>query len=530
MSGSLPAAGSPDSRRHDDGRMTLGEALYKWLGISPAQQPANHYRLLGTSQYEADPEVISAAADRQMGHIRTYQAGPHSDLSQQILNQIAAAKVCLLNAAKRAEYDGALRSGVVPANPAAESSAAAAEQPAPAPQEEPEADPLDYSAAPSFTRTKAARRRDSADSRLPLLTVAFVVPAALLVAAMLIFSDNKAPPVADNDVAENHVAPKPKQKPKPATHAVATPQRKPEPAVPEVSPAAPEVRPATPEVPATSPSPAAPVTPAPATQPDPTPPVSASPAAPNQPAQPDKPPVTAPAPEKPDPATPSSNAITVAADCKEDVTKVSLTAEGVPEKEVVMLEILQLEGFPTAAKMQPSAKVNGADGLRIALRSEEPRAEVRLQLVGTGSKRTLKVTPMMIIPGMEPAPFTTTRLDDAEKTLPDQIKDMKERIDASVAHCKELDDQLTALRAQIRPAMNPATAIPLNSQIAAAQADLKRENTLQKTLQRKLPPLEHRLERLPALVELVESMAGAKIHFRAFYIVDGKEVELQQTE
>ncbi len=81
----------------------------KWLGIPQWEQPADHYRLLGITVFEHDPDVIEAAADRQMAHIRNYQSGHHSELSQTILNELAAARVCLLNAEKKKAYDEQLR-------------------------------------------------------------------------------------------------------------------------------------------------------------------------------------------------------------------------------------------------------------------------------------------------------------------------------------------------------------------------------------------------------------------------------------
>ena len=81
----------------------------KWLGIPPKDQPPNHYRLLGIELFESDPDVISNAADARMAHIRTFQTGPYSEWSQKLLNEIAAAKVCLLNPEKKAEYDAQLR-------------------------------------------------------------------------------------------------------------------------------------------------------------------------------------------------------------------------------------------------------------------------------------------------------------------------------------------------------------------------------------------------------------------------------------
>ena len=81
----------------------------KWLGIPPQDQPPNHYRLLGIELFERDPDVIANAADGRMAQIKNFQAGRHSERSQEILNEVAAAKVCLLNAQKRSAYDTQLR-------------------------------------------------------------------------------------------------------------------------------------------------------------------------------------------------------------------------------------------------------------------------------------------------------------------------------------------------------------------------------------------------------------------------------------
>jgi hypothetical protein len=85
------------------------DPYHKWLGIPPADQPPNLYRLLGLSLFEDDPEVIQAAAERQMAHVRKYQLGQHSQTSQKILNEIAAAKICLLKPEQRSAYDSELR-------------------------------------------------------------------------------------------------------------------------------------------------------------------------------------------------------------------------------------------------------------------------------------------------------------------------------------------------------------------------------------------------------------------------------------
>jgi hypothetical protein len=89
-----------------------GEAFdpyHKWLGIAPQQQPPHYYRLLGIDVFEEDPDVIAAAADRQMAHVRSYQSGRHAEASRRLLNELAAARICLLSPKKKQVYDAALR-------------------------------------------------------------------------------------------------------------------------------------------------------------------------------------------------------------------------------------------------------------------------------------------------------------------------------------------------------------------------------------------------------------------------------------
>jgi hypothetical protein len=89
-----------------------------WLGIAPHEQPADHYRLLGLSRFEADAGRIAAAADERMALVRSFQVGPRRAFTQKLLNELSAARVCLLSAATKAAYDASLYSrgaGVSPA-------------------------------------------------------------------------------------------------------------------------------------------------------------------------------------------------------------------------------------------------------------------------------------------------------------------------------------------------------------------------------------------------------------------------------
>lgn len=86
------------------------DAYHVWLGIPPEEQPPNYYRLLGLKQFEDNADAIEAAVDQRMAHLRNYQTGKHSELSQTLLNQVAAVKGCLLNPQKKAKYDRGLKS------------------------------------------------------------------------------------------------------------------------------------------------------------------------------------------------------------------------------------------------------------------------------------------------------------------------------------------------------------------------------------------------------------------------------------
>lgn len=88
------------------------DPYHKLLGIAPKDQPPNHYRLLAIELFEADPEVIDAAANRLMAYLQQRATGKHAALSQKLLNEISAARVCLLNPRKKAEYDTTLRANL----------------------------------------------------------------------------------------------------------------------------------------------------------------------------------------------------------------------------------------------------------------------------------------------------------------------------------------------------------------------------------------------------------------------------------
>jgi hypothetical protein len=92
----------------------------EWLGIEPQQGGAaiDHYRLLGLMRFESDAARIAAAADERMALVRRFQVGPRAIHTQKLLNELSAAKLCLLSPSSKAAYDARLRTaGVPPASP-----------------------------------------------------------------------------------------------------------------------------------------------------------------------------------------------------------------------------------------------------------------------------------------------------------------------------------------------------------------------------------------------------------------------------
>ena len=90
------------------GGLSLDEVEMSLVRQAIAQSEGNQTRaaeLLGISRDEQEPGLIDAAAIRQTTHVRTYQTGKYADEANTVLNEIAAAQICLTDPAQRAAYD-----------------------------------------------------------------------------------------------------------------------------------------------------------------------------------------------------------------------------------------------------------------------------------------------------------------------------------------------------------------------------------------------------------------------------------------
>ncbi|MEM6690933.1 MAG: hypothetical protein AAF664_16005, partial [Planctomycetota bacterium] len=96
------------------------DPLHQWLGIPPSEQPPHHYRLLGLSPFESDPNVIDAAADRLLSYLHGFCNGDHAADAESISNQISAARLLLLSRERKQQYDAQLRPRLQASSPQAE--------------------------------------------------------------------------------------------------------------------------------------------------------------------------------------------------------------------------------------------------------------------------------------------------------------------------------------------------------------------------------------------------------------------------
>lgn len=79
-----------------------------WLELDVADRPRSHYELFGLQPGESDPQRIAAAADQAMAKVRRARPGPHAAQWGRLLDQLEAAKTCLLDPASKAAYDASL--------------------------------------------------------------------------------------------------------------------------------------------------------------------------------------------------------------------------------------------------------------------------------------------------------------------------------------------------------------------------------------------------------------------------------------
>jgi hypothetical protein len=79
-----------------------------WLGITDAERPLDYYQLLRLKKFEDDAAKIRSNYRKMNAHVRKYAAGEFAQQSQELLNELAKAMLCLTDRARKEEYDAGL--------------------------------------------------------------------------------------------------------------------------------------------------------------------------------------------------------------------------------------------------------------------------------------------------------------------------------------------------------------------------------------------------------------------------------------
>ncbi|MGI6402166.1 MAG: hypothetical protein ACOX0A_08675 [Thermoguttaceae bacterium] len=80
--------------------------VYKdWLKIEATNRPLNYYQLLKFNNFVDDPKVIRERYRQLNAYVRKFATGEYINESQELLNELAKAMLCLTDAARKEEYD-----------------------------------------------------------------------------------------------------------------------------------------------------------------------------------------------------------------------------------------------------------------------------------------------------------------------------------------------------------------------------------------------------------------------------------------
>ena len=79
-----------------------------WLKITETARPLNHYQLLRLKQFEDSAAKVREHYRAMNAHVRKFAAGEFAKQSQDLLNELARAMLCLTDSRRKSEYDVSL--------------------------------------------------------------------------------------------------------------------------------------------------------------------------------------------------------------------------------------------------------------------------------------------------------------------------------------------------------------------------------------------------------------------------------------
>ena len=95
-----------------DSEKTL-DVYRDWLGIKETDRPLDYYQLLRLKRFEDDQDRVRRHYRKLHNHARKYATGEFSGASQELLNELARAMLCLADIRRKKEYDASLGRKVV---------------------------------------------------------------------------------------------------------------------------------------------------------------------------------------------------------------------------------------------------------------------------------------------------------------------------------------------------------------------------------------------------------------------------------
>jgi len=96
----------------------LKTALHEWLAIPAEEQPADHYRLIGASRFEADMNIIVSCAEQRLRFLRQFDSEEHRAIAGEVTGLVEAARNTLLSPTSKRNYDASLRGAPAPGDDA----------------------------------------------------------------------------------------------------------------------------------------------------------------------------------------------------------------------------------------------------------------------------------------------------------------------------------------------------------------------------------------------------------------------------
>jgi hypothetical protein len=79
-----------------------------WLGIAETARPLSYYQLLRLKKFEDNVALVREHYRKMNGHVRKFASGDFATASQDLLNELAKAMLCLTDSRRKREYDASL--------------------------------------------------------------------------------------------------------------------------------------------------------------------------------------------------------------------------------------------------------------------------------------------------------------------------------------------------------------------------------------------------------------------------------------